>query len=324
MGKYWRCGLAAAAVALCAQGAWAQKMTGCPEGQAMQSSDPSGKSVTCVPIPDTAGLQQQIANEATARQAQDANILNMLGAEAAARGAADGALQGNINNEAGARAAADAALGERINTLSNRVDALSEADIVGKWATTGTTVCQSSSRGFDANMSPLIVTQPGVPPAPPTTLPTIVTQLTATSLGTRTFNANNTGTAEGTTLAINQAGVVVGVIGTDGAGGATGSSFTNTFDWHIQPDGKLFIDDAGPLVQTAFLPPTRVGWTFTIDKTPAWHGFISKDKKTIVMTHNTLQIETSTTLDQNGVPPPGSAPSVRFCIRHRVLTRLPN
>jgi hypothetical protein len=293
-------------------------MNGCPAGEAMQSSDPSGKSVTCVPIPDTAGLQQQIANEATARQAQDANILNMLGAETAARQAADGALQGGINAEAAARQAADQALGARIDALA------AETDIVGTWATTGTTVCQTSSRGFDANMSPLIVTQPGVPPAPPTTLPTIVTQLTATSLGRRTFNPGGTGTADGTTLAINHAGVVVGVLGTDGVGGSTGSSFTNTFVWHIQPDGKLFIDDAGPLVQTAFLPPTRVGWTFTIDKTPSWEGFISKDKKTIVITHNTLQTETSTTLDQNGVPPPGSAPSLRFCIRHRVLTRLPD
>ena len=301
MGKYWRCGVAAAAVALCAQGAWAQKVTGCPEGQAMQSSDPSGKSVTCVPIPDTAGLQQQIANEATARQAQDANILNMLGAETTIRQAAD-------NAEAAARQAAD-------NALSARIDALSEADIVGEWATTGTTVCQLSSRGFDPNFSPLIVQGQA----------TTVTQLTATSLGKRRFNANNTGTADGTTLAISHAGVIVGVLGTDGAGGSNGSSFTNnTFVWHIQPDGKLFIDDAGPLVQTAFLPPTRVGWTFTIDKTPSWEGHISKDKKTIVMTHSTLQIETSTTLDQNGVPPPNSAPTQRFCVRHRILTRLSN
>lgn len=336
MGKYWRCGLAAAAVALCAQSAWAQKMNGCPEGQAMQSSDPSGKKITCVPIPDTAGLQQQInaekaareaqdANlgtllgaetaarqaadnaEKTAREAQDANLSTMIGAEAVARGAADGALQGGINAEAAARQAADNALGARI-------DALTEADIVGTWAVSGPTSCMLSSRGFDANFAPVIVSGQ----------PTIVTHLTASSLGTRTFNADGTGTASGTTQALGHAGVVVGVLGTDGAGSANTSSFTNApFTWRIQLDGKLFIDDAGPLVQTASAPATRAGWTFTIDKTPPWEGYISKDKKTILLTHSMLQIETSTTLDQFGNPPPNSAPTPRFCVRSRVLSRLP-
>src|SRR4249920_1420038 len=102
MNTRWRCALGAAVIALGAQSALADKMNGCPAGQAMQSSDPSGKNVTCVPIPDTSALQQQITNEAAARQAMDANILNMLGAESAARQAADGA-------EAAARQAGDGA-----------------------------------------------------------------------------------------------------------------------------------------------------------------------------------------------------------------------
>ena len=301
MGRQWGHIVALGALALAVQSAWAQKVTGCPDGQAMQSSDPSGKNITCVPIPDTAGLQGAIAAEATARQAQDANILNMLGGETAARQAAD-------NAEAAARQAADDALGARI-------DALSETDIVGKWAVSGPTSCMLSNRGFDANFAPVIV--PGQP--------TIVTHLTASSLGTRTFNPGGSGTSEGTTQALGHAGVVVGVLGTDGAGSANTSSFTNApFTWHIQPDGKLFVDDAGPLVQTASAPATRVGWTFTIDKTPPWEGYISKDKKTILLTHSVMQIETSTTLDQNGNPPPNSAPTPRFCVRSRVLTRLAN
>jgi len=42
------------------QTAAAQPMNGCPAGQAIQSSDPSGKNVTCIPVPDTAWLQGQI------------------------------------------------------------------------------------------------------------------------------------------------------------------------------------------------------------------------------------------------------------------------
>jgi hypothetical protein len=290
MNRHWRCALGAAVIALGAQSALAQKMNGCPAGEAMQSSDPSGKSVTCVPIPDTSALQQQITNEAAARQAMDANILNMLGAETAARQAAD-------------------------NALGARIDALTEADIVGKWSVSGPTSCLQSNRGFDANFSPVVITGQ----------PTIVTQLTATSIGTRTFNADGTGTAAGNTQAMTHAGVIVGVLGTDGAGSANVSGFTNQpFTWHIQSDGKLFIDDAGPIVQVASAPASRKDWTFTIDRLPPFEGYISKDKKTIVMTHPVMQMETSTTLDQNGTPPPNSSPTPRFCARHRVLTRLPD
>ena len=210
----------------------------------MQSSDPSGRNVTCVSIPDT------------------------------------------------------------------------EADIVGTWSVSGPTSCLVSSRGFNADLAPVQIFEP----APQ---PTIVTQLTATSMGTRTFNADGTGTASGSTQALTFAGDVVTVLGTAGAGGAAVSSFTNhPFTWHIQPDGKLHIDDAGPIVQVASAPASRAGWTFTIDKTPAYEGFISKDKKTIVMTHPAIQLEISITLDQNGNPPLNSAPSQRLCTRHRILTRL--
>ena len=52
MSMLLRCALAAATIALGAQGVSAQPVTSCPAGQAMQSSDPSGKKITCVAIPD--------------------------------------------------------------------------------------------------------------------------------------------------------------------------------------------------------------------------------------------------------------------------------
>src|SRR6267143_1205583 len=107
MSVHWRHALATAALALGAQSAFAQHVIGCPAGQALQALDVSGRRFVCVPIPDTAALQGQIGNEAAAREAMDANILNMLGAETAGRQAADGA-------EAAARQAADNALGARI------------------------------------------------------------------------------------------------------------------------------------------------------------------------------------------------------------------
>jgi hypothetical protein len=43
------------------QAVQAQLLNGCPVGQAMQSSSPSGNTVTCVPIPDTAALSGEIS-----------------------------------------------------------------------------------------------------------------------------------------------------------------------------------------------------------------------------------------------------------------------
>ena len=50
------CALVAAMLALGAQSVPAQTMNGCPTGYAMQSSSPSGKTVTCVAVPDAAAI----------------------------------------------------------------------------------------------------------------------------------------------------------------------------------------------------------------------------------------------------------------------------
>jgi hypothetical protein len=302
MEKYWRCGLAAAAVVFSAHGAWAQSVTGCPAGQAMQSSDPSGKSITCVPIPDTAALQQQITNEANARQA------------------ADTALTQQIANEAAARQAADSALGARI-------DALTEADIVGKWAVSGTTTCLGSSTGFSTEFMSPIVPGPGLPSA-------FVSQLTGTFIGTRTFIAGGTGHADGTSHTMSFPATFHGTLTSPppppasplfagvstNPGGASTATLEGDFTWIIQADGTLLIQDQGPLSQPLTQPPARLNWTATIESLPPFVGHISKDRRTIVMTHPDMQLEISTLRDANGVVQ--GTPTRRFCARHRVMTRL--
>jgi len=327
MGKYWRCGLAAVALAFGAHSALGQPVNGCPAGQAMQSSDPSGKNVTCVPIPDTAGLQQSIANEAAARQAQDANLSTMIGAEAAARGAADGALQGGINAEAAARQAADQALGARIDALG-----AGETDIVGTWAVVGTTNCLQSSTGFVPDtMSPII---PGVGAGN-----AFVSQLSGTFSGTRTFNGGGSGHSVGLSHTMTFPGMFFGTnliqqnpppapptpvtfagVSTN-PGGASLATLDGNFTWSIQPDGTLLITDPASIPQAFTAPPVRVGFTVTIDNRPAYVGRISKDRRTIVLTHPGMAVETSTTRDPNNQVVNSTQ---RFCARHRVLTRLPD
>jgi hypothetical protein len=285
MGKYWRCGLAAAAVALGARDAWAQSTVGCPAGHAMQSSDPSGRNITCVAIPDTAALQQQIVNEANARQAADA-------------------------------------------ALSARIDALTEADIVGKWAVSGTTTCLQSSTGFTTEFMSPVVPGPGVPSA-------FVSQLTGTFMGTRTFIAGGTGHADGISHTLNLPGTFHGMqnVGPNGTpptvpltgvstnpGGASTATLAGNFTWIIQADGTLLIEDQEPLPQPLTAPPARLNWTATIENLPPFVGHISKDRRTIVMTHPGMQVETSTLRNTSGVVQ--GTPTQRFCARHRVMTRL--
>jgi len=267
MSRIWRSTLAAMAIALGAQSVAAQPVNGCPAGQAIQSSDASGRNITCVSVGDGAALQAETA----ARQAMDANILSMLGE-------------------------------------------LTEANIVGRWSMSGTTNCLQSSTGFNANFSPLI----------PPTGSAFVSQLSGTFIGTRTFNADGTGRSVGTSHSMTFPGTFHGAgfagVGS-GGGGASVAPLDAGFTWSIQPDGTLLIDDDSTIPQTFTAPPSRVGSTVTIENVPVFVGSISKDRRTITLTHPGMSIETSVFRDGvTGV----ETRTPRFCARHRVLTRLPD
>ncbi len=109
---------AVGAALLGVQAVQAQPLNGCPPGQAIQSSSPSGNSVTCVPIPDAA------------------------------------ALRGAIDAEAAARSNADTTLSGEISGLRAKVE---EPSIAGRWAFTGPQNCLASSTGFNATLQPIFV-----------------------------------------------------------------------------------------------------------------------------------------------------------------------
>src|SRR5438067_2823172 len=121
--------IAAGAFFLAAQTASAQQTNGCPPGQAMQSSDPSGKRITCVPIPDVSGLQGQISSEATARATADTQLQNNLNAEANTRGGMDAMLLQGLQQETAERKPDDDALRSTILPI--------ETSVVGTYAFSG-------------------------------------------------------------------------------------------------------------------------------------------------------------------------------------------
>jgi hypothetical protein len=92
-----------AALALGVHSANAQPVRACPEGQAVNSLNPNGTAVNCVPLPapvDLAPLQTALAAEAAARQGMDATLLGAINAETEARKAAVQSLQDSLASPA--------------------------------------------------------------------------------------------------------------------------------------------------------------------------------------------------------------------------------
>jgi len=332
--------MSAAALFLAAQTALAQQTNGCPAGQAMQSSDPSGKRITCVPIPDVSGLQGQISAEATARATTDTQLQNAINAETAARTAGDTQLQNGLGAEAAARIAADSAeaasrigmdatLLQAINdeaaarnaAIGDLRNAVIEQSIVGTYAFSGPVVCLNSSNGFNDDRTPKAATSP--------TGSTVISQLSGISHGTRTFNADGTGTVDVTTQSIltpsifytstNGVGIGFNVAPPNPSGGVNVSAQNASFTWQIVAGNKLVITE--DTVTGTFTDGNRIGWSIVNSNLPKAVGILGKDLRTITLTTEDVQVET--TLQ---TPPPGQqgtpATNFRICGRHRVLTKL--
>jgi hypothetical protein len=259
----------------------------CPAGQAIQSID--GKKVICASIPDVSALQGRIDAEATSRAGMDATLLQGVQDEARDRKAADEALRATIN----------------------------EANIVGTYAFSGPTLCLSSSTGFNSDLTPRAAT----------TGSAVIIQLIGISSGTRTFNADGTGTAEITTYSINPPFEFYASTGATGlafnnaspnpSGGASMAVQRGTFTWEIA-DGKLYMADNGA-TGTITKGGTRVGWAVDIENLPRSVAILGKDLRSFTSTHDDVQVETGvqTSPDKSIV-----SRTDRVCSRQRTFHKL--
>jgi hypothetical protein len=232
-----RSAFAAALLVLFTHQGLAQPVNGCPAGQAMQSSDPSGRNITCLPV-----------------------------------------------GGGGA-----------------------EADIVGRWGVTGSSQCLQSSSGFDlSTLSPIIV-----PVAPP------LSQISGSFMGTRTFYAGGTGQLVGTTQVIIFSGPVTSITPVVSASATTMQA---NFTWSPQSDGTLLIDDDNSISQPFTAPASRLGFTLRKLNTQSFVAHLSKDKRTLVMAHEGMAVETNELRDASNALVSSSS---RLCARSHVATRLP-
>jgi hypothetical protein len=326
---------AAGVLLLAAQTATAQPVNGCPAGQAMQSSDPSGRNVTCVPLPNVSGLQGQISAETAARQGADTQLQNNINAETGARQAADTGLQNKIDAEAASRLGMDAVLLQSIQQESTERKAaddalrnsMTEASIVGSYAFTGTVLCLTSSNGFTTDFTP---TAP-VPGGPST----VTTVFNGVSSGIRTFSPDGTGTLQVTTHTVTSPSMFFSFNNINGtfiassgigfnntapnpSGGSTTAEQQTTFTWQIDGN-KLIVDDADVIGTITNGPANRIGSSIKQTGAARQIGTLGKDLRTIALTNENIQVETSTTTLPNGTV---LTPQPRICHRERILRKL--
>ena len=186
--------VAAVASILAAQTGHAQLTIGCPTGQAMQKSDPSGMNVTCVVIPNVAPLQAAITDETVVRAAADAKLEESIRTEVKAREGMDGMLLQAIDD---------------VRASVNQT----ETKIEGRYAFSGYQTCVNATLGFNTvDLTPLPSTQ---------TSQNFVSISTSLVTGFRTFNSDGTGFAQFNAQSV-------------GPGGGSISELTGTFDWHVR------------------------------------------------------------------------------------------
>jgi hypothetical protein len=282
MSSRWLDVCLAMATALAVQSAAAQPVNGCPAGQAMQSSDPGGKNITCVALPPPVDLAP---------------------------------LQAQINNEAATRAGMDATLLSAIQDL--RSDAI-EASIVGRYAFSGTQACITSTFGFNDDLTPKASTDPTR--AAVVTQFTAVTTgfrtFNSDGTGTAEFHTQSISYPGPFYTSSGFSGFTNGGAPSRPGGSANVAEQTGTFAWQVV-DGKLIIeatsDPTGP-----FLRGPNANCTIRSEGAPRAVGILGKDLKTITITHEDVKVETGITTCPDG----RVFTSPRICHRERLLRKM--
>jgi hypothetical protein len=233
--------------------------------------------------------------------------------------AADAALLGAINDETQARIAAD-------NELRASIGGGAETSIVGTYTFSGTQSCLNSTFGFNPNLTPIASTDP--------MRAAVVSISTALATGSRTFNADGTGTAQQTTMSINYPGAFYSSSGFAGVttggpspaggpaipGGNVGTIFQETisFNWNIE-DGRLIIQDA--ISPGIFTSGGRIGWSARVEGVPRSVGVLGKDVRVISITNENVAVETTVTTSP-ATEPFQEFRTPRICQRERTLRKL--
>lgn len=224
-----------------------------------------------------------------------------------------------------------------VGGLQDAIDELRPANVVGTYAFTGTQLCLSSSLGFNPDFTPVAAPivepppppDPNLPPQPIPVVSAVVATSSGTVSGTRTFNADKTGTTQFHTHTVNAPGFFFNSFGngltTGGginrpSGGASVTVSAGSFTWDVV-DGKLvIIDDPAPGV-IAKGGGIRAGWRVVSENLPPFVGILGKDLRNISVTHDTVAVEVLVLRSPEGQPFQEFR-TPRVCHRERTLRRM--
>jgi hypothetical protein len=267
------------------QSAGAQPVKSCPNGQAVQSLQPNGTPVSCLPIPNLGPLQAQLNAETAARLATEAEL------RASIPGGAETGIVGKYAFT-GTQSCINSSRGFDSRTFLPTIVLPQTVPGPGTFVTQ-TTSTVSGFRTFKANQ-------------------TGEAEFFAHTLGHPTVfyyvsGLNSNGDP------IISAGLASGV------GAATTSTFTSTFTWEVV-GGKLFIyEDAMGPTGTVTSGGTRVGWISSSENVPPMAGVLGKDLRIISMVHEASGIEIGVQRNPNGTE---VFRTPRVCHRERTLRRI--
>jgi hypothetical protein len=283
MSMRWLGASIALAAALIAQNAAAQSFNSCPEGQAVQGSDASGKHISCVAIPDVSGLQ------------------------------------GQINAERAAREGMDVVLQDAIDEL-RPTSIVGTYSFTGTQTCLNSSL--GFNADLSPTEAPSAPPPPGVPLVSALVQPTSATvagtrTFNIDGTGVSEFQTNST-VAPGFFYNAFAAGVTNGGATFRPSGNASVVVSSGTFTWEVV-GGKLIIHESGaPGVITQGGGP-RAGWTVFVENVPPFVGVLGKDLRNIAVTHADVAVEINVLRSPDGLT---ELRTPRICHRERTLRRM--
>lgn len=259
----WLGGIFAVAAVLGAQGALAQSFNSCPEGQAVQGSDPSGKHISCVAIPDVSGLQGQIDAERAAREGMDVVLQDAI----------DELRPTEISGTysfTGMQTCMSSTFGFNPDWTPAPSPDPSRAAVV-----TLNSAVATGLRTFNPDGSG-------------------TSQIRTVSMIFPGMFYSGSGFAGVTGAGLTPGGAAIP------AGNASIVEQNATFSWRIEGNLLIIEDDPAPGVFTA---GNRTGWSIVVNGVPRQVGALGKDRRVIHVSHDTLAVETSVVTSPSNLPP---------------------
>jgi hypothetical protein len=270
------------AAAMIAHNVGAQVINSCPQGQAMQGSDPSGKHIQCIAVPDASGLQAQIDAERTAREGMDVILQDAI----------DELRPADISGTysfTGVQTCMNSTFGFNPDLTPVPSPDPNRAAVVTQNSSVAT-----GFRTFNENG-------------------TGTSQIRTVSMVFPGMFYSSSGFTGVTGAGIAPSGAAI-----PGGNGSIVEQ-SGTFSWRIEGNLLIIEDEPAPGVFTA---GNRTGWSIVVTGAPRQVGVLGKDRRLIHVSNDAFAVESNVITSPPAVQPPQQFSTPRICLRERLLRKM--